>query len=128
MENISKKILIVEDDSSISKALELALVKEGFLVALAANGEIGLEKIVSEKPDLILLDIIMPVMDGWEMLKKMRGMDEKVNNLPVIMLTNLSADNEEVIEKVVEAKPLHYIIKSNTQIKDVIAKVRELLG
>jgi two-component system, OmpR family, alkaline phosphatase synthesis response regulator PhoP len=121
-----KKILIVEDDAailfSVSKKLELI---ENVQVLTAEDGEKGLATALSEKPDLILLDIVMPKMDGIEMLKKLRQ-DDWGKKAKVIILSNLSNS-----KKYAEAKKLgvtDYIIKADWKLADVAAKVMEKLA
>ena len=123
MEN-KKTILVVEDEISLLNALCDKLTRENFAVLEAKNGEEGLEVALREHPDLILLDIIMPVMDGITMLKKLRE-DAWGKNAKVIILTNLS-DNEKMAEAL-EQKSHEYLVKSDWKIEDVVAKVRERL-
>jgi CheY-like chemotaxis protein len=96
-----------EFDYSGTQALK-ALKQEGFEVVSASNGQEGLETIKKEKPDLVLLDILMPIMDGLTMLERLRGMGDYEKKLPVILLTNLSANSEEIIKKVAENFALPY--------------------
>src|SRR5947209_6750500 len=119
------KILIVEDEASIVDIYSIKLNEEGFEVSAAANGQEGLQKAVAEMPDLILLDILMPVMDGLTMLGLLRKKNEYGNKVPVILLTNLSAGNENIITKVAETEPLHYIVKSSSSLEDVVKKIKE---
>lgn len=121
---MAKKILVVEDEPSLLGALQNKLTQEGFEFIEAQNGQIGLEKALAEKPDMILLDIIMPVMDGLTMLNKLRE-DEWGKKVPVIILTNLS-DDEKVMEAVKQGS-YDYLIKSNWSIDEVIRKVKERL-
>ena len=123
MEN-KKTILVVEDEISLLNALCDKLTRENFAVLEAKNGEEGLEVALREHPDLILLDIIMPVMDGITMLKKLRE-DAWGKNAKVIILTNLS-DNEKVAEAM-RQETFEYLVKSDWKIEDVVAKVRERL-
>lgn len=83
---MSKKILMVEDEADIREAVQASLKSRGYTVITAADGEEGLRKIRSEKPDLVLLDIVMPKIDGWQVLKTIRS-DEATRELPVVMLT-----------------------------------------
>jgi len=121
------KILIVEDDEDFIWIVTQGLIKENFLVVSALNGEAGLEMIEKEKPDLVLLDILMPVMDGLTMLQKLRQGDDYEKKLPVILLTNLSANSEDIIKKVAETEPAHYIVKVNFSVKEIIEKIKGLL-
>jgi len=121
-----KKILVVEDEQAYSQLLNLQLTAKGYAVLTAADGEEGLRKIKSEKPDLILLDIKMPVMDGMTMLELLRK-DPVNKNLKVILLTNVEPD-EKIIGGVVNDMPAYYFIKSDIQLDDLLAKVKELLA
>ena len=120
-----KKILIVEDETSLRNALCEKLTREGFAILEAKNGEEGLEVALREHPDLILLDIIMPVMDGMTMLKKLRE-DAWGKNAKVIILTNLS-DNDKMAEAITQGT-FDCLIKSDRTLEDVVKKVKERLG
>lgn len=122
MEN--KKILIVEDEEPLRNALRDKLKSEGFQTLEAQNGEEGLQIALTQHPDLILLDVIMPVMDGITMLKKMRA-DEWGQTAQVVVLTNLN-DNEKIAESM-DAGSYGYLIKSDWKIADIVALVREKL-
>ena len=122
---MEKTILVVEDDISLRSALVDKLSHEGFLVLEASNGEEGLAQVQTQKPDLILLDIVMPRMDGVAMLKALRATPEG-KDTKVIVLTNLG-ENDKVAEAV-ELGAYDYLVKSDWKIKDVIAKVRGVLG
>jgi len=123
----TKRILVVEDEQDLLQALVDKFTREGFEMLEAKNGEAGLDLALKEHPDLILLDIIMPIMDGMTMMKKLRE-DGWGKNVPIILLTNLSATDAEIIQGVVENEPFYYLIKSDWKIKDVVGKVRETLG
>ena len=83
-----KKILMMEDEADIREAVRASLKSRGYWVILAADGEEGLRKVKSEKPDLVLLDIMMPKVDGWQVLKAIRNdEDAATRELPVVMLT-----------------------------------------
>ena len=118
-------ILVVEDDLSLRSALADKLSHEGFLVLEASNGEEGLAQVQSQQPDLILLDIVMPRMDGVAMLKALRATPEG-KDTKVIVLTNLG-ENDKVAEAL-ELGAYDYLVKSDWKIEDVIAKVRGVLG
>ncbi|PKL72755.1 response regulator [Candidatus Kuenenbacteria bacterium HGW-Kuenenbacteria-1] len=123
--NTKKRILIVEDEIALLSILHKKLESEEFTVFDAKNGEQGFEIALQEKPDLILLDIVMPVMDGITMLKKLRTESEWGKNAKVIMLTNLS-DSEKVAEAMLFG--FHsYLVKSDWKINDVVQKVKEKL-
>ena len=120
-----KKILIVEDEEALKLALKKKFSKEDFEIIEASDGEEGLERAEKENPDLILLDIVMPKMDGMTMLRKLRQR-KFGKEMPVILLTNL-ADTDEV-NKAMELNVFDYLVKSNWDIEDVIKKVKTKLG
>lgn len=126
MTQANKKILIVEDELSLRNALRDKLSREDFAVLEARNGEEGLAVALREHPDLILLDIIMPVMDGMTMMKKLRQEKEWGKNVPIILLTNLGSD-DKTLKDVTEDKPSYYLVKSNWTLRDVVEKIKELL-
>ena len=80
-----------------------------------------------KKPDIILLDILMPKMDGLSMLRKLRQEGAYGKTVPVILLTNLNADSEETIRSIAETEPVYYIVKSSLSIQEVVARVRDCL-
>ncbi len=121
-----RKILIVEDDQSLLQMYSDKLKQEGFNVVFARNGEEGLALSASEIPDLILLDILLPKMDGLSMLDNLRTNSEWGKNVPVIILTNLDAD-DQVIAKVIADKPSYYLMKANTNPQGVSEKIKEIL-
>ncbi len=126
--NKNTKILIVEDDPAARGVYLAVLEKSGFEVIVAVNGKDGLEKALEDTPDLILLDICMPVMDGFAMLSELRKTGEYGKNVPIILLTNLSADDEDIIKKVVQTEPVYYIVKSGFSINDLVNKINEALS
>jgi len=120
MKDEQKLLLIVEDEDSVVYALsEKFNLTEGVKVLFASNGVDGLRKALEEKPDLILLDIILPEMDGIEMLEKLRD-DAWGKNVEVIILSNLSDPESE--EKAKALGVTQYIIKSDSRIEDVVKK------
>ena len=126
-QNKKNKILIVEDEADLRNAYSEALSSKECEVITAANGQEGIELARKNAPDLILLDILMPVMDGLAMLKKLRQGDEHLKKVPVILLTNLSANSEDVIKKVAETEPVYYIVKTSFSLKQIVDKVKEFL-
>lgn len=120
-----KKILVVEDELAYLKLLNSQLTKNGYKVIEAVNGKEGLTKAKKENPDLILLDIRMPVMDGMTMLDLLRK-EEPGKKIKVIMLTNLEPD-DKIIGKVVNDEPAYYFVKSDIQFSDLLDKIKELL-
>lgn len=117
---MARKVLIVEDDNNIAELLQLYLKKEGFDTAVAADGGKGLELFRSFQPDLVLLDIMLPVMDGWSVCEKIRETD----NTPIIMVTAKG----ETIDKVtgLEMGADDYITKP-FEMKEVLARIHAVL-
>ncbi|KKR70685.1 MAG: hypothetical protein UU13_C0002G0030 [Candidatus Nomurabacteria bacterium GW2011_GWB1_40_7] len=121
-----KTILVVEDEESLREAIVDILRLKNFLSFEAKDGEEAVELALSKHPDLILLDLLMPVMDGMTALKKIRE-DSWGEKVPVVILTNLSATNEQLVEDMVTHKPMHYLIKSDWKLHDVVKKIEEIL-
>ncbi|MBI3633384.1 MAG: response regulator [Candidatus Vogelbacteria bacterium] len=125
--NKQKTILIVDDEKSIRDPIVDVLKQNDFLTLEATNGKEAVEVALDKHPDLILLDIIMPVMDGMVAFKKIRE-DKWGRKVPVIILTNLSATEEKMIHDMVECKPLHYLIKSDWSLAEIIKQVKKGLA
>lgn len=121
-----KKILVVEDELAYLKLLNSQLTEKGYKVIEAINGEKGIEKAKSENPDLILLDIRMPVMDGMAMLDLLRK-GEEGKKTKVIILTNLEPD-DKILEDVIRDQPSYYFVKSDIQLNELLTKIEELLA
>jgi DNA-binding response OmpR family regulator len=99
-----KKVLIVEDDHSISRLLESRLGRSGFEVVIARDGVKGLEQVIQERPDLVILDLMLPELSGEEVMKGIREDEENdIAEIPVIMLTAKATDVDRIIGKVVGA-------------------------
>lgn len=121
----TKKILVVEDDRMVRKALKKRIEKEGFVVLVAEDGAEGLKVALDEQPDLILLDIMLPIMDGMTLLEKLRQ-DSWGGDVPVIVLSNLSkaaAVNEGKSKGIKD-----YLVKTNWRLEDIIKKVKQELN
>lgn len=127
-EDKKTKILIVEDEEVICKAYADELRDEGFAILIAKNGQVGLELALREKPDLILLDILMPVMDGLTMMDKLREKDSYGKNVPIILLTNLSASEEKIMQAITKNEPAYYLVKSDWNLSQVLEKIKERLA
>lgn len=121
----NKKILLVEDEATLQKALNDMLSGEGFEVVSALDGEKGLQMALEEKPDIILLDIILPKMDGFEVLTKLK-LDAKTEQIPVIILTNLS--DLENIQKALDLGATTYLVKADFHLDDVLKKIKTTIG
>lgn len=124
MSNTKKTILLVEDDIFVSDIYQTKLGQEGFQVLVAENGMEAVKKLESSIPDLILLDIVMPYMDGMEVLRKLKERKEW-KDIPVMLLTNLS--DKEKVDEGMGLGASDYLIKSHFTPSEVVAKVRTLL-
>jgi CheY-like chemotaxis protein len=125
VDRIDQRILIVDDEPALLTALVDKFTRAGFIVNIAENGKEGLESAFKYKPDLILLDIIMPVMDGMTMLYKLRQ-ERWGNSIKVILLTNLS--DPGIISQSIVQKVNGYLVKSDWKINDVVGEVKKKLA
>ncbi|OGZ79109.1 MAG: hypothetical protein A2358_03950 [Candidatus Staskawiczbacteria bacterium RIFOXYB1_FULL_37_44] len=124
MEKTNKKILIVEDDKSFLWILKQSFTEEGFMVSFATDGQRGLDAAEREKPDLIILDILMPKVDGITLARELR---KKGISSPIIFLTNLK-DTEHIGEAVELGEGTDYVVKSDIHIDQIIEMVKKKLG
>jgi len=120
-----KKILIAEDDKFLHKILQTKLRKEGFEIISAYDGEQTIMKIQETSPDLILLDIVMPKKNGFEVLEEMKILP-KVAKIPVFILSNLGQESD--IAKAKEFGVKDYLVKANFSINEVIKKIKSKLA
>ena len=118
------KIVIIEDEEALQKSLAEILRQENYEVITASNGEEGLLEIKKNIPDLVVMDLILPKKDGFEVLHELKS-NENTQEIPVIVFTNL--DTTRDIERVLEAGATTYLVKANYEPKDVIAKIKALL-
>jgi two-component system, OmpR family, alkaline phosphatase synthesis response regulator PhoP len=123
MATVKKTILIVEDDESIGGILSNKLIKEGFDLLRAVNGEEGLKQALAEHPDLILLDIIMPKMDGITMAGKLRQ-DSWGKDAKIVILTNLSGSETPILKE----GAYDYLVKAETPIDEIVNEIKRKLG
>ena len=121
---LNKKVLIAEDELAMLNALADKFGREGCIVTKAENGEIAFNRATTEKPDVILLDILMPKMNGMEVLDKIRKGSDWGKKVPIIVLTNLPA-NEKITSSIIENEPSYYLIKSDWKLYEVVEKVRD---
>ena len=124
MIKINKKILIVEDDKSFLWILRQSFENEGLFVLFAQDGQEGLEMAIKENPDLIILDILMPKMDGITVARKLK---EKGTDSYIMFLTNFK-DAEHVSQAVEVVGETDYIVKSDLHIDQIIDRVKKRLG
>ena len=118
------KVLFIEDDILLIEVCLARFSQENFMTIIARDGEQGLQKIISEKPDLILLDLVLPKLNGFELLKKIKS-DSQTIKIPVIILSNLGQENE--IEKGLKLGAVDYLIKAEWSINAVVDKIKEQL-
>ena len=118
------RVLLVEDDDFLRKICKTKMEREGFNVSVAINGKEALKKIIKGDPQIVLLDIILPIMDGFEVLKRVKE-DSSKSSIPIIMLTNLGQESE--IEKGFKLGAEDYIVKAHLTVGEIIEKVKEIL-
>jgi len=119
------RVLIIEDDPLISRMYQKVFQFEGFEVDMARDGQEGLDRLKANKPTIILLDIMMPIKTGVDVLIEIKA-DEEYKNIPVIMLTNLSGDED--VDKALSLGAVKYIVKSQNKPKQVVDQVVEILA
>lgn len=117
-------VLIVEDDKFFVKAFKDKLKREGFNVAIALNGKEAMLRLKEEKPDIVLLDLIMPVKDGFEVLEEMKLSDD-LKDIPVIILSVLEQSKD--VKKGLELGAVDYLVKGDFSISAVVKKIKEHL-
>ena len=122
---MAKKILIIEDDKFLRDLIARKLISEGFDISEAVDGEEGIKKITEEKPDLVLLDLILPSIDGFEVLSRMKG-NPSCASIPVIILSNLG--QKEEVEKGLELGATKYLIKAHYIPSEVVEEIKKLLN
>jgi len=122
---MSKKILIIEDDSFLQGIAVTKLKKEGYDVLAASTGTDGIKIADTEKPDLILLDLLLPGSDGFEVLANLKK-DENTKSIPVIVFSNLAEDKD--IVKAKELGASEFMTKSNFTLDELAVKIKEILG
>jgi CheY-like chemotaxis protein len=119
------RILLAEDDRILRKAGEVSLRKKGYEVIPAVDGEDALAKARDQKPDLVLLDVMMPKMHGFDVLFALKA-DPSVRDIPVIMLTNLEQPAD--IQRAADAGAHSYLVKSNMNLDELAARIAEALA
>jgi len=118
------KILLVEDEQTLQKTLGDIFTKEGYKVINALDGEVGLKLAKKEKPDLILLDVILPKMTGFEVLKELKN-DSDTRFIKVVILTNL--ENVEDVEKALSLGATTYLVKTDYSLSGILEKVKKII-
>lgn len=125
MNNHAKKVLLIEDESILLELLSEKFNESGFTVKCAESAEAGIKLALQNHPDLILLDIILPKMDGLTMLKKLRK-DKWGKGVPVIILSNL--DDQRKVSEAIKIGVYDFLVKSNVKLADVVKQVKEVLS
>ncbi len=121
---MAQKILIVEDDKFLRELITRKLTSEKYEIVEAIDGEEGLKKIQKEKPDLVLLDLILPGIDGFEVLSKVKE-DPALSSIPVIILSNLG--QREEVEKGLKLGAVDYLVKAHFTPNEIVEKMKEVL-
>lgn len=124
MAEAKTKVLLVEDDKMIIDMYTLKFTQEGYKVFQAENGKEGVDMAKKSKPDVILLDIILPKMDGFSVLKQLKS-DSETKTIPVVLLTNLGQDGD--VKKGLQLGAIDYLIKANYTPAQVVEKVKSLV-
>lgn len=122
---MSKKIVIIEDEHDLAVALQESLSQKGFVVRTAPSGEDGLKLIKDDRPDLILLDTVLPGMSGLDVLEALKSIRDE-QNIPVIMLSNI--DNPEDLKKARKYDIEEYLVKTDWRLDDVISKIKAAIS
>lgn len=120
-----KKILFIEDEPTLQKAINKFLENEGYETISAIDGELGVKMAKKTLPSLILLDLILPKMNGFEVLKELKK-DESTQNIPVIVLTNLEGSTD--VEKAISLGAKDYLIKANYELSEIAEKIKKALN
>lgn len=122
MTNKDQKILLIEDEEMLANMYETKFKNEGFNIKKALDGETGLKMALEDKPDIILLDIIMPKLDGFSVLRSLKD-SVKTKDVPVILLTNLGQDED--VKKGTAMGAAGYLVKANLTPAEVVDKVKD---
>jgi len=117
---MAQKILLVEDEDVVINILEKKLIEEGYEVSVARNGVEGLEKMKKVNPDLILLDIVMPKMNGFEVMEEMQS-DPELKKIPIIIISNSGQPVE--LDRAIKLGAKDWLIKTNFDPREVISKI-----
>ncbi len=122
---MANKVLIVEDEPILLRALNVELLSQGFEVISAKDGEAALKLIKEENPQLILLDLIMPKKNGFEVLKEIKN-DDQTKRIPVIVLTNLGQEKDK--KEVFDLGAEDYFVKASTDLNELSKKIEKILN
>lgn len=120
-----KKILFIEDESALQRAATQVLNEEGYRVYSALDGQTGIDLAKKERPDLILLDLVLPKKDGFEVLEELKK-DPETAKIPVMILSNLEGSAD--IERAIELGATTYLVKTNYRLEEVVEKLKQVVG
>jgi|SRR3989344_2627242 len=120
----TKKIIVAEDDQFLSNAYRVKLTKEGYDVKMVADGIELIDLLKTDKPNLIILDLLMPKKDGFEALKEIKA-DPNLKDIPIIIASNLGQTND--IDLGMELGAQDYIVKSDLSLEDLVKKIKEFI-
>jgi len=120
-----KKILFIEDEAALQEAFGGFLTQAGYKVINALDGEIGLRLAKTEEPDLVLLDLVLPKLNGFEVLERLKS-DEATKAIPVIIMTNM--EKMEDINRAIELGAKTYLVKTEYELGEVIEKIKKIIG
>ena|SRR5581483_4116344 len=123
--DINQTVLIVEDETAFLQTMETVFKANGFIVTTAQNGLDGLKKALAEHPSLVVLDLMMPIKDGWSMLEDLRK-DEWGKSVPAIVLTSYEPD-DDAVGRVMKESPSFYLSKNDTPLDDLVNKAKSIL-
>lgn len=122
---MSKKILIVEDDSFIEELTAKKLEKAGYVVSAVQNGQDAINKAKEEDFDLVVCDLVIPHIDGFEVIKELRSMD-KTKEVPIVVFSNLA--DGDALDKATKAGATKYLVKANFSLSDIVIEIENLIG
>lgn len=124
MDEHKKKILIIEDDEHVSRVYEMKFSKEGYSTVFVTNGEEAVEKVVTERPDLIILDLMIPKKDGFAILEEIKK-DPALAKIPVLVLSNLGGKGDQ--DRAMSLGANEYMVKVNYSMQEVIDRAKSYL-
>ena len=122
-----KRILIVEDDADLASLMSDRLKSAGFFAEVAVDGEKALEA-MKNAPDLILLDILLPKVDGLTVMRRVRGMDGWGSKVPIIIISNLTPDDNKVIHEISTGAPVFYLVKAEHSLEEIVDKIKGVIN
>jgi len=127
MDSKKKTILILEDEPAMLHIVATRLAESGFETLLAKDGQEGLTLALQKHPDLILLDVLMPKIDGLTLMKKLRE-DAWGNTVPMIVLSNMSPDSNTTLQAITNNQPAYYFVKSDIKLEEIVEKIKDVLA